>query len=37
VLDCRLIREVFGIEPRPWREALAEVVRELYETVSPSA
>ncbi len=37
VLDCRLIREVFGIEPRPWREALAEVIRELYETASPSA
>jgi dTDP-4-dehydrorhamnose reductase len=36
VLDCRLIREVFGIEPRPWREALAEVIRELYETASPS-
>ena len=37
VLDSRLIREVFGIEPRPWREALAEVIRELYETASPSA
>jgi len=34
VLDCRLIREVFGIEPRPWREALAEVIRELYGPAS---
>jgi dTDP-4-dehydrorhamnose reductase len=32
VLDCRRIGEVFGIVPRPWREALAEVIRELYET-----
>jgi dTDP-4-dehydrorhamnose reductase len=31
VLDCRHIGEVFGIVPRPWREALAEVIRELYE------
>src|SRR5437870_774142 len=30
VLDCRRINEVFGIVPRPWREALAEVIRELY-------
>ena len=35
VLDCRRIGEVFGIEPRPWREALAEVIRELYESASP--
>jgi dTDP-4-dehydrorhamnose reductase len=34
VLDCRLIREVFGIVPRPWREALPEVIRELYEPAS---
>lgn len=32
VLDCRLIGEAFGIVPRPWREALAEVIRELYRT-----
>jgi dTDP-4-dehydrorhamnose reductase len=31
VLDCRHIGEVFGIVPRPWREALAEVIGELYE------
>jgi dTDP-4-dehydrorhamnose reductase len=31
VLDCRHIGEGFGIVPRPWREALAEVIRELYE------
>src|SRR5712671_683062 len=30
VLDCRHIGEVFGIVPRPWREALAEVIGELY-------
>ena len=35
VLDCRRIGEVFGIVPRPWREALAEVIRELYESASP--
>jgi hypothetical protein len=26
---------VGGIEPRPWREALAEVIRELYQSASP--
>jgi dTDP-4-dehydrorhamnose reductase len=31
VLDCSHIGEAFGIEPRPWRDALAEVIRELYE------
>jgi dTDP-4-dehydrorhamnose reductase len=30
VLDCRYIGEAFGITPRPWREALADVIRELY-------
>jgi dTDP-4-dehydrorhamnose reductase len=35
VLDCRHIGEAFGIVPRPWREALAEVIRELYESASP--
>lgn len=30
VLDCSRIGEAFGIAPRPWREALAEVIRELY-------
>jgi dTDP-4-dehydrorhamnose reductase len=29
VLDCRLIADAFGIVPRPWSEALAEVIREL--------
>jgi dTDP-4-dehydrorhamnose reductase len=31
VLDCSRIGEVFGIVPRPWRQALAEVIGELYE------
>jgi dTDP-4-dehydrorhamnose reductase len=31
VLDCTRIGEAFGITPRPWREALAEVIQELYE------
>jgi dTDP-4-dehydrorhamnose reductase len=31
VLDCQRIGEVFGIVPRPWREALAEVIAELLE------
>ncbi|HEV2335562.1 MAG TPA: dTDP-4-dehydrorhamnose reductase [Stellaceae bacterium] len=29
VLDCRRISDAFGIVPRPWREALAEVIAEL--------
>jgi dTDP-4-dehydrorhamnose reductase len=37
VLDCRRIAETFGITPRPWRDALAEVIRELYESASPRA
>lgn len=32
VLDCRLIGEAFGIVPRPWREALAKVIRDLQTT-----
>jgi dTDP-4-dehydrorhamnose reductase len=35
VLDCRRIGDVFGIVPRPWCDALAEVIRELYESASP--
>jgi dTDP-4-dehydrorhamnose reductase len=31
VLDCRRIGEAFGIVPRPWRAALADVIRELYQ------
>ena len=31
VLDWRHIGEAVGIAPRPWREALAEVIGELYE------
>jgi dTDP-4-dehydrorhamnose reductase len=30
VLDCLRITAAFGIEPRPWRTALAEVIEELY-------
>lgn len=30
VLDCRRIGDAFGIVPRPWREALAEVIGEIY-------
>ena len=29
VLDCSRIATAFGIEPRPWRAALAEVIEEL--------
>jgi dTDP-4-dehydrorhamnose reductase len=32
VLDCSRIGAAFGIVPRPWREALGEVISELYET-----
>jgi len=31
VLDCTRIGEAFGIKPRPWRAALAEVVQELHK------
>jgi dTDP-4-dehydrorhamnose reductase len=31
VLDCSRIGAAFGIVPRPWRAALAEVIRELCE------
>jgi dTDP-4-dehydrorhamnose reductase len=31
VLDCRRIGAAFGIVPRPWREALAEVIAEIHE------
>jgi dTDP-4-dehydrorhamnose reductase len=30
VLDCSRIAAVFGITPRPWHDALAEVIAELY-------
>jgi dTDP-4-dehydrorhamnose reductase len=32
VLDCTRIGAAFGIVPRPWRDALAEVIRELFES-----
>jgi dTDP-4-dehydrorhamnose reductase len=35
VLDCRKIQETFGVVPRPWREALAEVGRELKRAGEP--
>jgi dTDP-4-dehydrorhamnose reductase len=34
VLDCTRIGEAFGIVPRPWREQLADVIRELYSVTS---
>src|SRR5438067_5688830 len=37
VLDCGRIAEVFGIAPRLWRDALAEVIREVYESASRRA
>jgi len=30
VLDCGRIRRVYGIEPRPWRDCLAECIDELF-------
>lgn len=30
VLDCSLFTGAFGIEPRPWRESLVEVMRGLF-------
>jgi dTDP-4-dehydrorhamnose reductase len=32
VLDCAKIGEAYGIVPRPWRAALADVIREIYST-----
>lgn len=34
LLDCRRIRRTFGVAPRPWRAALAEVVGELRDPPS---
>jgi dTDP-4-dehydrorhamnose reductase len=31
VLDCSKIKRYFGIRPRPWRESLAEMIRQHYE------
>ena len=32
VLDCSKIHDLLGIQPRPWRESLQEVVAELLES-----
>jgi dTDP-4-dehydrorhamnose reductase len=32
VLGCTRIGEAFGIVPRPWRDQIADVIRELYAT-----
>jgi dTDP-4-dehydrorhamnose reductase len=32
VLDCRRIGDAFGIVPRSWRDALADVIREIYSS-----
>src|SRR5712692_5386762 len=31
VLDCTRIGQAFGIVPRPWRDMLADVIREIYQ------
>ena len=31
VLDCSKIKKNFGIQPRPWRESLAEMIDRLYK------
>ena len=31
VLDCTKIERYFGIQPRPWRESLAEMIERLYK------
>ncbi|HYD45039.1 MAG TPA: dTDP-4-dehydrorhamnose reductase [Phenylobacterium sp.] len=33
-LDCARLEAVFGVSPRPWREALAEVMADLRETAA---
>jgi dTDP-4-dehydrorhamnose reductase len=37
VLDCTRIAEAYRITPRPWRDALAEVVGELFEGAPDAA
>lgn len=32
VLDCRKIEKNFGIKPRPWQEALSEMISDLYNS-----
>jgi dTDP-4-dehydrorhamnose reductase len=36
VLDCRKIKDVYGISPSPWREALAPVIGQLINRTHPS-
>jgi dTDP-4-dehydrorhamnose reductase len=31
VLDCTKIERYFGIQPRPWRKSLKEMIRQLYK------
>jgi dTDP-4-dehydrorhamnose reductase len=31
VLDCSKVENLFGIRPRPWRESLATMIKQLYE------
>ena len=33
-LDCARLETVFGVSPRPWREALVEVMAEMRETAA---
>src|SRR5258706_321324 len=35
MLDCSRISAAFGIVPRPWRTALADVIHEIYEGAPP--
>jgi dTDP-4-dehydrorhamnose reductase len=36
VLDCYKIKDVYGISPSPWREALAPVIEQLINRTHPS-
>jgi dTDP-4-dehydrorhamnose reductase len=36
VLDCHKIKDVYGISPSPWREALAPVIEQLINRTHPS-
>lgn len=36
-LDCAKIGAAYGIAPRPWRAALADVIRELFENHPPNS
>lgn len=37
VLNCSSIRRTFGIQTRPWRPAISEIIRKYYQQSKPSS